>query len=119
MDGISAYRENNITTQTNGRLVVMLYEGAIKFLRQAIEAIDTEDEAAKGKYIVKAMRIIDELEGYLDVDNGSELDKNLFSLYSFMRRHLFQANLHRDAQRCREVITLLQDINEGWKSLSP
>jgi len=118
MDGISAYKENSVTTQTQGRLIVMLYEGAIKFLRLAIDAIDAQDNAAKGQNIVKAMRIIDELETGLDAENGTELDKNLLSMYGFMRRHLYHANLHRDAQRCREVITLLQDLNEGWKSIT-
>ena len=62
MDGISAYREHTVTTESKGRLIVLLYDGAIKFLRLAQQELDAGDFAKKGEYIGKAVDIIIELD---------------------------------------------------------
>lgn len=118
MKGLSAYQENRVTTQSKGRLVVLLYEGAIKFLRQAIEEIEAGHWAEKGKYISKALAIVDELNTSLDMEAGGEVAANLRRLYEFMTAHLEQANMNRDAEPCREVIRLLEDLNGAWKVVS-
>lgn len=118
MSGIAAYKENSISTQSRGKIVVMLYDGAIKALRQAISAIDNNDFAAKGKHIMKAQAIISELDASLDMDAGGEIAKNLRSLYNFMWRHLNTASIKKDTQKIREVIKCLEDLNEGWKAIS-
>ena len=51
---VNLYEETNVTTQDKGKIVVMLYDGAIKFLNQAINAIQRNDDEAKGQYILKA-----------------------------------------------------------------
>jgi len=118
MSGISAYKENSVVTQSRGHLVVMLYEGAIRFLEQSIAAIEKQDYAEKGRLIGRAMDIINELDASLDFSASDELCTNLRSLYDFMRRHLFQANLKMDVQCVREVIDLLDDLNQAWKAIS-
>jgi len=121
MDGITAYKENTITTQPRGHLIVMLYEGAVKFLNQAIDQIDAGDEgniADRAEYITKATNIINELNAILDVDTGGEIAADLRRLYQFMIRHLMQANIRNDTRMIREVIDLLEDLNEGWKAIS-
>jgi flagellar protein FliS len=118
MSAIKAYQENSITTQTRGRLIVMLYDGAVKFLDQAIREIEKEDWAAKGRYVNRAIAIIDELDVSLDMEIGGEIAMNLHKLYGFLRRHLGQANLHRDPVRIREAITILNELNEGWRAIT-
>jgi len=118
MKGLSTYQEHTVTTQSKGRLVVLLYEGAIKFLRQAIEQIEARNWAEKGKYITKAMAIIEELNSALDTDRGGEVAENLRRLYDFMIGHLERANMNRDAEPLREVIALLEDLNGAWKAIS-
>ncbi len=118
MSGIDAYQENAVATQSRGRLIVMLYEGAVKFLRQAVAAIEREDWSAKGVYINKAAAIVDELDNCLDMGAGGEIAENLRRLYGFMRRHLSEANAQRDTQRINEVIQLLEELNEGWKAVT-
>jgi len=118
MDRIHAYQENAVSTQSRGRLIVLLYEGAIKFCRQAIAEFEKNDMARKGEYISKAIDIIDELNVCLDVESGGEVAQNLRSLYVFLRRHLHEANLKRDPQRVREVVSLLEELNQGWKTLT-
>jgi len=118
MNGFKVYQENFITTQSRGRLIVLLYDGAIKFLRQAIEEIQREGWTAKGRSIARAQDILFELNTVLDMERGGEIAHNLRALYNFMMRHLTQANLQKDPERIREVISLLEELNQGWRAIS-
>ena len=117
MNGLEAYRDIAVTTQTKGRVVVMLYEGAIKFLKLAISEIQAQNPELKGMYIKKALNIIDELNIVLDMEVGGEVAVNLRKLYTFMSQHLTQANIKQDTQKIEEVIKLLEELNKGWKSI--
>jgi len=116
MKEILAYQENRVTTQTPGRVVVMLYEGAVKFLKQAIREMEAGKYIEKGKSINRAVDIIQELNVTLNMEAGGEIAKNLRRLYAFMLERLFQANIRKDAGMIRETIKLLEELNEGWKS---
>jgi flagellar protein FliS len=116
--GVEVYKETAVTTQSKGRLIVLLYDGAIKFLNLAMKALDAGDYAEKGKYLNKARDIINELNAVLDTDAGGEVATNLRRLYLFMNRHLSEANTKRDPQMIRDVITLLEELNQGWKAIT-
>ena len=73
MNGIRAYQDTAVTTQSKGRLIVMLYEGAVKFLKLAIQEAEAENYEAKGNYINKAMDIITELNAVVDMTSGGEI----------------------------------------------
>ena len=118
MEKFGAYQDTAVTTQSKGRLIVMLYDGAIKFLKLAIEEIEKKNPEAKGKYIIKAKDIINELNMVLDMEAGGEIAANLRRLYLFMNRHLSEANIKQDPQKIREVITLLEELIKAGK-LSP
>ncbi len=118
MNGVSAYQETSVGTQSKGRLIVMLYDGAIKFLRLAIREIEAGNLMGKGQYIGKAQDIINELSSVLDMEAGGEIAANLRKLYMFMSRHLSQANVQCDAQKIREIITLLEELNQGWRAIA-
>ncbi len=115
--GIAAYQENAIATQSRGRLIVLLYEGAIKFLKQAKTELQAGNYAAKGEYINRALAILNELDACLNTDAGGEVAANLRKLYHFMIRHLAEANAQRDPQRVQDVIDCLEDLNQGWKTV--
>ena len=119
MSGINAYHENAIATQSRGRLIVLLYEGAVKFLRQAIVEIEKKDWAAKGIHINKACAILDELDACLDPDAGGQIATNLRGLYAFLRKHLGQANAQRDPQKIHEAIRILERVAEDAKAYEP
>ena len=118
MNAVDTYREHAVTTQTRGRLIVLLYDGAIKFLRLALQELEAGHQAEKGLYIGKAQAILVELNTSLDMAAGGEIATNLRGLYHFMDRHLAEANLHRDAEKIRQVIACLEDLNESWKSIT-
>ena len=118
MNGIKAYQDNAVTTQSRGRLIVLLYEGAIKFMKLAIREIEANNYEAKGRYLNKAQDIINELNAVLDMDAGGEVASNLRRLYLFMSRRLSEANVKRDPQMIREVIGLMEELNQSWKAIS-
>jgi flagellar secretion chaperone FliS len=118
MNGLDTYKEVTITTQSKGRLVVMLYEGAIKFLKQAILEFQNGNVEMRWNNIKRAMDIIDELNAVLNMEAGGEVAINLRKLYIFMNRHLSTANIKKSPQMVQEVVTLLEELNQGWKAIT-
>ncbi len=118
MKGVETYQETAVTTQNKGKLVVMLYEGAIKFLKMAIKEIEAKNPEAKGRHISKAIDILFELNTVLDMEAGGEVSTNLRKLYLFMGRHLTQANTEQDTGKIEEVIKLLEELNQSWKAIA-
>ena len=118
MKGIEAYQDSAVTTQSKGRLIVLLYEGAIKFMKLAIKELEANNFEAKGKYINKAQDIINELNAVLDMNTGGEIANNLRKLYCFMSKRLSEANVKRDPKMIREVIELMEELNQSWKAIA-
>lgn len=118
MKGFAVYKDTAVTTQSKGRLIVLLYEGAIKFMKLAVKELEANNYEAKGRYIGRAQDIINELNAVLDVDAGGEIAANLRGLYGFMNRRLSEANTARDPQMIREVITLMEELGQSWKAIA-
>ena len=118
MEPVSVYQDTSVTTQSKGRLIVILYDGAIKFMKLAIKELEAGNYEAKGRYINKAVDIINELNTVLDVEAGGEIAANLRKLYCFMTNQLSQANVKRDTQMIREVVALMEELNQGWKAIT-
>ena len=117
MNGLQAYQNTAVTTQSKGRLVVMLYEGAIRFIKLAKKEIEARNFEDKGKYLAKAQDIIFELNAVLDMETGGEIAQNLRSLYLYMNRRLSEANVNLDQDTLNEVIALLEELNTSWKAI--
>jgi flagellar protein FliS len=118
MNGVEVYKEHAVGTQSRGRLIVMLYEGAIKFMNLAAKEMEAGDYAAKGQHITRAQDIINELNAVLDMDAGGEIAANLRRLYCFMIKRLSEANIKKDPRLVREVIRLMEELSQGWKAIT-
>ncbi len=118
MNPYRQYKENYITTASPAQLVVMLYDGAIKFIRQAIEHINEKDYESKQKKLNKALDIIYELLSTLNVKEGGQIATNLQSLYLYMIRRINEGSFRLDTAALEEVIGLLENINESWRQLA-
>ena len=118
MHGIKAYQDSAVTTQSKSRLIVLLYDGAIKFMKLAIKELEAKNYEEKGRDINKALDIINELNAILDTNAGGEMAANLRKLYLFMTKHLSEANIKRDPQMIRDVIKLMEELNQSWKAIS-
>lgn len=119
-DPVNAYKEIQIKTANQIRLIVMLYDGAIRHLNLAVDAFQEGhrrfDEI--NNHVIAAQDILSELMASLDFDKGGVLAKNLFSLYSFMNRRLLEGNLSKDPAPLSEVKKMLGDLREAWDEIS-
>jgi flagellar protein FliS len=118
MNGVDIYKEHTVGTQSKGRLIVMLYDGAIKFMKLAIKELEAGNYAEKGRYISKAQDIINELNAVLDMDAGGEVAANLRRLYLFMAKRLNEANIKKDPNMIRDVIKMMEELNQSWKAIT-
>lgn len=110
-----AYQNVNVQTATPGQILLRLYEGAIRFTRQAQDAIKAGDPAEKGKYISKTMAIIDEFITALDHETAPELCSNLERLYLFLIDQLTLANSKMDPEPLDVVLQHLSSLQEAWQ----
>ncbi|GKT07329.1 flagellar export chaperone FliS [Desulforhabdus sp. TSK] len=97
------------------RLVVMVFEGIVDFLRQARLGMEERDVARKGEAISSAIALITELDCALDRQTGGELVDNLGRLYDWMMKHLTKANLHSDLKALSEVEAVVFELKEGFE----
>ena len=111
------YRQNEIATSSQGRLIVMMYEGALKFVALAIDGIDNQDLAKKGLYINKTHDIINELSCALDMKKGGEVAQKLESLYQYILHQLTLANIKSDREALESIVKVITPLMEAWKEL--
>lgn len=113
-----AYLATQVTTTDQGDLLLLLYEGAIKFLKQAKAKMEERDFAQKGILISKALDVIAELDGSLNAEKGGELAQNLHNLYFYCNTRLLQANLRMNLAQVDEVIRILEALKEAFTQIS-
>ena len=107
------YKQTSIQSASKEKLLLMLYEGAIRFAKIAREAFDN-DLATRNANIGKVYDIIMELNNTLDHKVGGELAANLENLYMFMTDQLSKATIEHDKAALESVIKLLETLYEGW-----
>ncbi len=114
------YRETQVMTANQGRLVVLLYDGAIRFINQALEGLEEKPRLYDriSNSIIRAQDIVAELMVSLDFDSGGAIAKNLFSLYLYMNRRLLDANIRKDAEPLREIRHLLSELRSAWAQVA-
>lgn len=112
-----AYQKTAVTTSDQGRLIVMLYDGAIKFLGQAADKVKQGDYYEAHTNLVKGKSIVAELMASLNLEQGGEIAENLQRLYSYMFNELIEANLQKDSRRIHHVVELLKELRQGWKNI--
>jgi len=114
-----AYLATQVSTASQGDLLVMLYDTAIKHLRQSIEKMRAGDMAGKGILISKAINIVCELQESLNKERGGEIAQNLFHLYLFCNTRLLKANLKVQPEIVEEVITILTGLRGAFAQILP
>jgi flagellar protein FliS len=108
------YQRMQVDTASPAKLVVMLYDGAIRFLKQGQAAMQRGDREKQNDYLVRAQRIIMELASSLDRQAGGEIAANLMALYQFMHEQLVMANLQDDVNKVQKVCEMLESLREAW-----
>lgn len=108
------YQQNQVLTASPEQILVMLYDGAIRFTRQAMTGIETDQRHVMREGVSRAMAIITEFANTLDHSVGGEIAENLDALYAFMNKQLTEANLDNDMEKLKVVETLLLDLRATW-----
>ena len=111
----AAYDRVAAVTTSKDRILIMLYEGALRFLKNAGQGIKDKQIAAKGENISKVIAILSELECALDHKVGGELAENLASLYHYMNHRLVEANIKNDPDMLDEVGNLLAELKDAFE----
>jgi flagellar protein FliS len=116
--GAEAYRQTHVQSRSPLELVVMLYDGALRFLREAEEAMRKGDLVAKRDALNRVFAILSELQGTLNMEEGGETAASLDSLYTYMSNRLTEANMQLKPALVQEVITLMSGLREAWATVA-
>lgn len=109
-----AYRNQQVETASKEQLLIMLFDGAIRFLKVASKAMEAKDAEKTNTYLIKAQRIVTELMASLDVEQGGDVAKNLLALYEYFYHRLVKANLYKDQAMLKEVLDHMQELRKTW-----
>lgn len=107
------YQNNSVNTASPGELTLMLYNGCIKFIKQAKVAIEEKNIEEKNTNIIKAQNIIREFMVTLDMEY--EVSNNLMQLYDYLYRCLVEANVKNDVAILDEVEEYVIKFRDNWK----
>ena len=120
IDPLRSYKETQIKTATPGKLVVMLYDGAVKHLSLALESMDSRHHSYDrvSEQLVRTQDIITELMVSLDFEHGGEIARNLFNLYMWMNRQLLDGNIRKDVAPLESVRKVLLELRSAWAELA-
>lgn len=113
MNPYEKYREVQVLTASPERLVLLLYEGAIRFLEEARSALDGGDLVRAHERLTRTQDILTELIAGLDF--SYEVSGNLYSLYDYFRRRLVEANVRKDPAAVQEVLGFLKELHHTWR----
>jgi len=108
------YMTNTVNSASPEQLMLMLYDGAIRFITLGIQAIENGMIDKRAYYINKTSAIVSEFAATLDHNQNAKLAEDLDSLYGYMLRRMMQANLKNDADALIEVKNLLTDLRATW-----
>lgn len=114
----TAYQRNQVMTVSQSKLVLLLYDGVIRFLTQAEEACVAKDISLCHNYLLRAQEVLVELQLALNRDAGGQVAEGLYMLYDYMYRRLVEANTQKDRQLMTEVRGLINDLREAWQQIT-
>jgi flagellar protein FliS len=112
---MNPYLKTKVLTATPEQLRLMLFDGAIKFSRQAVDALGKQDLEKTYEALTRAQQIVLELSTSLNYEVNPELCDKLNGLYTYIYRRLVDANMERDLSAIEEAIGLLEYERETWK----
>jgi flagellar secretion chaperone FliS len=112
------YFETSIRTASPVQLIVQLYDGALRFVRQAQQHHAADRPIDRGRSIARALAIVHELESSLDFEQGAEVARNLGSLYRFTADQLFEANRAQRVECLDTVIATLEPLRDAWVAIA-
>ena len=115
---LSTYRQTQVQSRTPLELVVMLYDGALTFLKHSREAIERGDVAARRDTSSRALAIISELQSTLNMADGGEIAQRLDALYGYVNACILQAARDNAVEPLNHAMRLLETLRDSWDSIA-
>jgi flagellar protein FliS len=112
------YRQTEVTSRTPLELVVMLYDGALRFIAQAREAVERGDIPSRRNAVSRAMSIVSELQSTLKLEEGGAVAESLDGLYSFVMERLIAASFKKQTAPLDEATQVLTVLRDAWSTLA-
>ena len=116
-ENILHYRETQIKTASKGKLIVILYDGLLRFLDIALENIPKKKYDVVNNNILKAQDIITELIMSLNMDAG-DISQKLFSIYTFFNKMLIEGNMKKDPKPITFVRKMAAELRDAWNQIA-
>lgn len=113
-----AYQQTMVQSRSPLELVVMLYDGAIRYMTDARDAMARRDLVAKRDALSRSMAIVGELHATLNMKDGGQIAVSLDALYSYVNARLLDANMKGDASAIDESIKLIGQLREAWVQIA-
>ena len=107
------YKKTSAETISPGRLLIMLFDGAINSVQAALEDINSQRVAEAHKNIVKAQDIVLELRNTLNMDYS--VSASLWELYDYLYRELVEANVHKDGLILEKILPFFSELRQTWQ----
>lgn len=109
-----AYKTTSVQTASQGRLIVMLFEGAARFMNQFIEDVQSRRIESAHNNSIKSQRIMTELILALDHSKGGEISRTIEAAYDDIRRRMTVSNIRKDVEMANGVIRDLEQFRDTW-----
>lgn len=109
--------ETSVSEASPHKLIAMLYEGALKNLMIAKVFIDQKNYSKKSEHINKALSIINALRDGVNLEKGGEVAENLFALYDYCYRKVFEGSIKNDIEALDEVVAHIKGLEEAWTQM--
>jgi flagellar protein FliS len=116
--GASAYIQTQVQSRSPLELVVMLYDGALRFLTEARTAMELQDMARKRQGMSRALAILSELQSTLNMEQGGEMAVQLDALYTYVNGRMLDASMKNDPAAIDECLKLLGTLRSAWAEIA-
>jgi flagellar protein FliS len=112
---VGVYRKTDVMTANKETILLMMYSGAIRFLKRGIVAAEANRIEERTNFVSRTQAIVTELRSTLNFQVGGEVATQLDALYAYANQRLTQGNTENNIEMLKEVLTMLQSLNEGWE----
>ncbi len=117
-NGYDAYKNTEVSTADQKKLILMLYDGMLRFLKIAIENMQPRKYELVNNNIIKAQDIVSELMMALDMKLGGDVASNLFNIYAYLKKRMLEANIQKNSEILKECVKLISELKDAWGQVS-
>jgi flagellar protein FliS len=116
-----AYKETKLKTASQGQMIVLLYDGAIRNMDKAIELLEANSKKFDevNTAVMKARDIVTELICALDMENGGEFAQRIFNLYMWFNEQMAEANMKKNPEPLKNVRQMMDELRAAWVQIVP